>query len=53
MTIGDIMEDDLEDMECQNVATTQNQAQITHDIESAMAEVVSSATGLYEETKTI
>ncbi|WP_282434399.1 methyl-accepting chemotaxis protein [Desulfosporosinus orientis] len=36
-----------------NVETTQNQAQITHGIEAAMAEIVSSAAGLYELSKTI
>ncbi|WP_420841600.1 methyl-accepting chemotaxis protein [Desulfosporosinus fructosivorans] len=43
----------VEDQIRQNVASTQNQAQITHDIESAMAEVVSGATGLYDVSKTI
>ncbi|MHB8074033.1 methyl-accepting chemotaxis protein [Desulfosporosinus fructosivorans] len=43
----------VEDQIRQSVASTQNQAQITHDIESAMAEVVSGATGLYDVSKTI
>lgn len=43
----------VENQISQNVATTQNQAQITHDIESAMAEVVNSAMGLYDVSKTI
>lgn len=43
----------VEDQIRQNVASTQNQAQITHDIESAIAEVVSGATVLYDVSKTI
>lgn len=37
----------------QNVAATQNQAQITHDIELAMNDVVNSATGLYDVSRTL